>query len=89
MFVDADLGTCEQRDPKGLYAAARAGKISGFTGIDAPYEAPQAPACVWQQAMGAWKKRSPSLFPSWKAVCVPVAAPAHGPDNIARMAATA
>lgn len=44
MFVDADLGTCEQRDPKGLYAAARAGKISGFTGIDAPYEAPAAPA---------------------------------------------
>ncbi|MCP1241267.1 adenylyl-sulfate kinase [Acetobacter lambici] len=44
VFVDADLGTCEQRDPKGLYAAARAGKISGFTGIDAPYEAPQAPA---------------------------------------------
>ncbi len=44
VFVDADLGTCEQRDPKGLYAAARAGKISGFTGIDAPYEAPAAPA---------------------------------------------
>ena len=44
VFVDADLSTCEQRDPKGLYAAARSGKISGFTGIDAPYEAPQAPA---------------------------------------------
>ncbi|GCD74814.1 sulfate adenylyltransferase subunit 1 [Acetobacter pasteurianus NBRC 3299] len=44
VFVDADLGTCEQRDPKGLYAAARAGKISGFTGIDAPYEAPGTPA---------------------------------------------
>lgn len=44
VFVDADLGTCEQRDPKGLYAAARAGKISGFTGIDAPYEAPAASA---------------------------------------------
>lgn len=44
VFVDADLSVCEQRDPKGLYAAARAGKISGFTGIDAPYEAPQAPA---------------------------------------------
>ena len=36
VFVDADLGTCEQRDPKGLYAAARAGKINGFRGIDAP-----------------------------------------------------
>ena len=44
VFVDAALSVCEQRDPKGLYAAARAGKISGFTGIDAPYEAPESPA---------------------------------------------
>lgn len=44
IFVDAGLDVCEQRDPKGLYAAARAGKISSFTGIDAPYEAPQSPA---------------------------------------------
>lgn len=44
VFVDADLSICEKRDPKGLYAAARSGKISGFTGIDAPYEAPQSPA---------------------------------------------
>ncbi|MFT9025169.1 adenylyl-sulfate kinase [Acetobacter indonesiensis] len=44
VFVDADLSICEKRDPKGLYAAARSGKISDFTGIDAPYEAPQSPA---------------------------------------------
>lgn len=44
IFVDADLSICEKRDPKGLYAAARSGKISGFTGIEAPYEAPQSPA---------------------------------------------
>lgn len=44
VFVDADLSVCEQRDPKGLYAAARQGKIANFTGIDAPYEAPHAPA---------------------------------------------
>lgn len=37
------LATCEARDPKGLYAKARAGTISGFTGIDAPYEPPANP----------------------------------------------
>ena len=34
---------CERRDPKGLYARARAGKLPGFTGVDAPYEAPERP----------------------------------------------
>lgn len=40
VFVDASLATCEQRDPKGLYARARKGEIQNFTGIDSPYEAP-------------------------------------------------
>ncbi len=43
VFVDAPLEVCEQRDPKHLYAKARAGKIRDFTGIDAPYEAPEDP----------------------------------------------
>lgn len=43
VFVDTPLAVCEQRDPKGLYAKARAGEISGFTGIDDPYEEPLAP----------------------------------------------
>lgn len=43
VFVDAPLAVAEQRDPKGLYAKARAGEIRGFTGIDDPYEAPNAP----------------------------------------------
>ena len=43
IFVDAPLAVCEQRDPKGLYQKARAGKLKGFTGIDAPYEAPEDP----------------------------------------------
>ena len=42
-FVDAPLAVAESRDPKGLYAKARRGEIAGFTGIDAPYEAPSAP----------------------------------------------
>ncbi len=43
IFVDTPIEVCEQRDPKGLYAKARAGEITGFTGIDDPYEAPPAP----------------------------------------------
>lgn len=43
VFVDASLDTCEQRDPKGLYQKARAGTITNFTGISAPYEAPEHP----------------------------------------------
>ncbi len=43
IHVDADLGTCEERDPKGLYAKARKGEIADFTGVSAPYEPPVAP----------------------------------------------
>ncbi|MBN1434842.1 adenylyl-sulfate kinase [Candidatus Fermentibacterales bacterium] len=43
VYVDAPLEVAEQRDPKGLYAKARAGEIPSFTGISAPYEEPLAP----------------------------------------------
>ncbi len=43
VFVDAPLALCEQRDVKGLYAKARAGRLRHFTGIDSPYEPPEAP----------------------------------------------
>ncbi|KAJ7680223.1 adenylylsulfate kinase [Mycena polygramma] len=43
VFVDAPLSVLEERDPKGLYKKARAGEIKDFTGISAPYEAPEAP----------------------------------------------
>ena len=43
VFVDTPLEICEARDPKGLYKKARAGEISNFTGLDAPYEAPVSP----------------------------------------------
>ena len=43
VFVDTPLEVCEQRDVKGLYAKARAGQISDFTGISAPYQAPERP----------------------------------------------
>jgi bifunctional enzyme CysN/CysC len=43
IFVDVPLQECIRRDPKGLYAKALSGEVSNFTGIDSPYEAPQAP----------------------------------------------
>ncbi len=46
IFVDAPLELCEQRDPKGLYARARAGELAGLTGVGAPYEAPTKPDLV-------------------------------------------
>lgn len=41
VYIKADLETCEQRDPKGLYRKARAGTIKEFTGVSAPYEPPE------------------------------------------------
>jgi bifunctional enzyme CysN/CysC len=43
VFVDTPIEDCIRRDPKGLYAKAKAGQIKNFTGFDAPYEAPQTP----------------------------------------------
>jgi bifunctional enzyme CysN/CysC len=43
VFVDTPLEDCERRDPKGLYAKARSGEITHFTGIDSPYQRPQNP----------------------------------------------
>lgn len=50
VFVDAPLETCESRDPKGLYAKARAGEIAEFTGVSSPYEPPEAPAVIVETA---------------------------------------
>ena len=77
VFVDTPLEACEQRDSKGLYARARAGEISGFTGIDDPYEPPLdpelrlVPADGDARAMAAmvialidrWAKRPSELIP--------------------------
>lgn len=46
ILVHASLETCESRDPKGLYKKARAGEIENFSGISAPYEAPEKPELV-------------------------------------------
>ena len=52
VFVDTPLAECEGRDPKGLYARARRGELRGLTGVDAPYEAPDAPELVLTPADG-------------------------------------
>jgi adenylylsulfate kinase len=51
VYVAADVETCEARDVKGLYAKARSGEIPEFTGISAPYEAPEKPELVLDTAV--------------------------------------
>jgi bifunctional enzyme CysN/CysC len=60
VFVDTPLEVCEARDPKGMYAKARAGEITGFTGVDDPYEAPLNPDLVLRPGHG-----SPSAMADW------------------------
>lgn len=50
VYVRAPLELCEARDPKGLYKKARAGELKGFTGIDDPYEEPEAPELILESA---------------------------------------
>jgi bifunctional enzyme CysN/CysC len=52
VFVDTPLEECERRDPKGLYKLARAGEITGCTGIDDPYEPPLSPELVLRPSDG-------------------------------------
>jgi len=46
VYICTSVAECEKRDPKGLYARARAGELKGLTGVDAPYEAPEDPDLV-------------------------------------------
>ncbi len=50
IFVDCPIEVCEQRDPKGLYRKARAGRIRNFTGVDSAYEPPEKPEIVLKTA---------------------------------------
>lgn len=53
VFVDTPIEECERRDPKGLYARARSGQLTGLTGVDDPYEAPESPELRLTPADGA------------------------------------
>jgi bifunctional enzyme CysN/CysC len=52
VFVDTPLAECARRDPKGLYARARAGELTGLTGVDDPYEPPTSPELVLRPVDG-------------------------------------
>jgi bifunctional enzyme CysN/CysC len=52
VFVDTPLRECEARDPKGFYARARSGELPGFTGVDDPYERPDAADVVLRPEVG-------------------------------------
>lgn len=59
VYMKIPIDVCEQRDPKGLYKAARAGKIKGFTGIDDPYEEPENAEVTIQVKDGSGTMQSP------------------------------
>jgi len=62
VYLDASVEVCERRDPKGLYAKARAGQIPEFTGISAPYEPPLAPELVLDTAAFSLDESVARLF---------------------------
>ncbi len=62
VHLSASLEVCEGRDPKGLYAKARAGQIAEFTGISAPYEPPLAPEVVIDTGVTSLDESVSSLF---------------------------
>ena len=76
VFVDADLDTCESRDPKGLYKKAKSGEIKNFTGISSPYESPKNPDIKLDTSIISIndcvnlliKLIEPKLNPFWKKV---------------------
>lgn len=62
VFVDTPIEICEQRDVKGLYAKARKGEITGFTGIDAPFDRPENPALVLRTENKSVQECTEELF---------------------------
>ncbi|GIL79835.1 hypothetical protein Vretimale_12454 [Volvox reticuliferus] len=59
VYMKVPISICEERDPKGLYKKARAGKLKGFTGIDDPYEEPTNPEVVIEAETPEGKRISP------------------------------
>lgn len=65
VFVDTPVELCERRDPKGMYARARAGEIADFTGVSAPYEAPERPDLVLRPADGEPAEQARAVLEHW------------------------
>jgi bifunctional enzyme CysN/CysC len=68
VFVDTPIEECMRRDPKGLYAKARAGEIANFTGVDSPYEAPEKPEILLQTAGQSPERMVDSLLSQLEAL---------------------
>lgn len=66
IHVKADFPTCEQRDPKGLYARAREGRIAQFTGRDSGFEEPEAPALVLNTQCRSADQCAADLLEYWR-----------------------
>jgi len=64
IFVDTPLEECMRRDPKGLYARAKEGKIKNFTGIDSPYETPENAEIVVDARAGDAESAAQSILRS-------------------------
>jgi len=62
VYVSTPLEECERRDPKGLYAKARAGELPGFTGVGDPYEAPERPDLELRPAEGGVEEAAAALL---------------------------
>jgi bifunctional enzyme CysN/CysC len=62
IFVDTPLAICEQRDPKGLYKKARAGRLENFTGISSRYEAPEAPELRLEAGVAAADELADAVY---------------------------
>lgn len=62
VFIDTPLEVCESRDVKGLYAKARKGEIKNFTGIDAPFEAPERPSITLKTEHRSAEESAEELF---------------------------
>jgi bifunctional enzyme CysN/CysC len=62
VYMDTPLDECERRDPKGLYARARAGQLPGFTGIDATYEPPENAELVLHPSSGTISEQASSVL---------------------------
>ncbi|MEX2658235.1 MAG: adenylyl-sulfate kinase [Acidimicrobiales bacterium] len=69
VFVDTPIETCEARDPKGLYAKARRGELSGMTGIDSPYEAPLHPDLVLRPTDGPAEVQAERVLELFRGAC--------------------
>ncbi len=67
VFVKAPLDVCEERDPKGLYKKARQGEIKNFTGIDSPYEEPENPELVLDNAANSVEENVAKIIEYLKA----------------------